>query len=282
MFATACTNTSEHSLTSSITSWICAIDVLYSFVACTKSSNCVFMSFCINAIILSKHSCTLAIFSFVFTQIAWISFTVCEELFAKLPISPATTAKPFPASPALAASMDAFNDNRFVWLVMSKICFAISSICVRDCRLTIASCIALWFSSILIFVLLKDALASSRISKTLSISSVLFVLPILILDSTCETTVATSPIFSSTCATVLLTWTIRFENCSVAVAFSSTHRINISEDSVIFTAESFKESEHIPSVPIISLKESLNESNAVAICPISLLQPMYFLNLSSL
>ena len=36
------------------------------------------------------------------------------ELVARFPISPATTAKPFPASPALAASMDAFNDKRLV------------------------------------------------------------------------------------------------------------------------------------------------------------------------
>ena len=30
-------------------------------------------------------------------------------------ISSATTANPFPASPALAASMDAFSASRFVW-----------------------------------------------------------------------------------------------------------------------------------------------------------------------
>lgn len=40
---------------------------------------------------------------------------------ARTLISSATTAKPLPASPALAASIDAFNDKRFVWLVISKI-----------------------------------------------------------------------------------------------------------------------------------------------------------------
>ena len=46
---------------------------------------------------------------------------VVEELFARLPISLATTANPRPASPALAASIDAFKDKRFVWLDNSRI-----------------------------------------------------------------------------------------------------------------------------------------------------------------
>ena len=40
---------------------------------------------------------------------------------AKEPISEATTANPFPASPARAASMEAFNANRFVWSAISSI-----------------------------------------------------------------------------------------------------------------------------------------------------------------
>lgn len=38
---------------------------------------------------------------------------VLDELDARLPISPATTANPFPASPTLAASIEAFKDRRF-------------------------------------------------------------------------------------------------------------------------------------------------------------------------
>ena len=40
---------------------------------------------------------------------------------ARLLTSPATTAKPFPASPARAASMVAFSAKRLVWLAMSLI-----------------------------------------------------------------------------------------------------------------------------------------------------------------
>ena len=43
-------------------------------------------------------------------------------------ISPATTAKPFPASPALAASIDALRERRFVCEAMSWISVTISPI----------------------------------------------------------------------------------------------------------------------------------------------------------
>jgi len=42
----------------------------------------------------------------------------------------ATTAKPFPCSPALAASMEAFNDKRFVWSAIPVIIFKMESICL--------------------------------------------------------------------------------------------------------------------------------------------------------
>ena len=41
-------------------------------------------------------------------------------------ISSATTANPLPASPALAASIDAFNASKFVWDEIAKIVFVIS------------------------------------------------------------------------------------------------------------------------------------------------------------
>ena len=40
--------------------------------------------------------------------------TAIQEIFARFPITSATILKPLPASPALAASIDAFNDKRLV------------------------------------------------------------------------------------------------------------------------------------------------------------------------
>ena len=44
-----------------------------------------------------------------------LSCVASEDFVARLPTSFATTAKPLPASPALAASMEALSDNMFVW-----------------------------------------------------------------------------------------------------------------------------------------------------------------------
>ena len=52
--------------------------------------------------------------SFTPATIAEILFAVSVDCDARFPISPATTAKPLPASPALAASIEAFRDKRLV------------------------------------------------------------------------------------------------------------------------------------------------------------------------
>ena len=69
--------------------------------------------------------------------ICWILFAVSRLESARPRISSATTAKPFPASPALAASMLAFNASRLVWLDI----FKISSV-------KLVTCPTLWLSSI--------------------------------------------------------------------------------------------------------------------------------------
>ena len=69
--------------------------------------------------------------------ICWILFAVSRLESARPRISSATTAKPFPASPALAASMLAFNASRLVWLDI----FKISSV-------RLVTCPTLWLSSI--------------------------------------------------------------------------------------------------------------------------------------
>ena len=47
-----------------------------------------------------------------------VDFADCS---ARLLISSATTAKPFPASPALAASIAAFKASKFVWSAIPEI-----------------------------------------------------------------------------------------------------------------------------------------------------------------
>ncbi|MNI77133.1 hypothetical protein D3C73_1334080 [compost metagenome] len=52
--------------------------------------------------------------------ISWMPAAVWPDCSASLRISPATTEKPLPASPARAASMAAFRARRLVWLVMDR------------------------------------------------------------------------------------------------------------------------------------------------------------------
>jgi hypothetical protein len=61
-----------------------------------------------------------------------ISFAAFPALWARLRTSPATTAKPRPCSPALAASTAAFNARRFVWKAISFIIVIISAILELD------------------------------------------------------------------------------------------------------------------------------------------------------
>jgi len=57
-----------------------------------------------------------------------IWFTVSSDCCASLPISSATTANPFPASPARAASIEAFRESRLVCSAIPPISSAASLI----------------------------------------------------------------------------------------------------------------------------------------------------------
>ena len=95
---------------------------------------------------LTIDSMLAFIFGTVFsacTLFCSISFLVVS---ASSLILPATTANPFPASPAPAASIDAFRLNRLVWLAISfislfrYICYNLGNACGILCRKFICFC----------------------------------------------------------------------------------------------------------------------------------------------
>ena len=111
----------------------------------------------------------LLVTSPIITAISAAAFFVCSESFF---ISSATTAKPFPRSPACAASTEALSARIFVCIEISVITSAISTICF-DCSesleiITLLSSVPLQISSILaeaadIFLSLSAVISSARL-----------------------------------------------------------------------------------------------------------------------
>ena len=110
---------------------------------------------------------------FISSNILVILSTDCFEFSASFLTSPATTEKPLPASPALAASIAAFKESKFVWLAIwlieSVIVFTDSSFDTREftVELTIVKACCRDFNdsskSVNVF---KPASATWSVSKT--------------------------------------------------------------------------------------------------------------------
>ncbi len=67
-------------------------------------------------------------FSLEVVSISELSFAALPLIWASLPTSSATTEKPLPWAPALAASTEALNERSFVWKTISLITFVFSPI----------------------------------------------------------------------------------------------------------------------------------------------------------
>ena len=83
------------------------------------------------AVIFAEVLSSLESASLICPEEAWVSVL-------NVRIWSATTAKPLPASPALAASMEALSASRFVWFVIFSIvpvsCFTISNSWLKSCK----------------------------------------------------------------------------------------------------------------------------------------------------
>ena len=95
---------------------------------------------------------------------------------ASFRISSATTANPFPASPALAASIAAFNDSRLVWPAMSEtVCAIILMPAACSMKRSAASEISFDVSLLLSMACLVSAKAPRPAATAAIVSSLLLV-----------------------------------------------------------------------------------------------------------
>ena len=104
--------------------------VRYSVISCIPLNTLSKYPLCSSSFCEFSSTCKVISFTFFCTLAITASTSSKDDcvLFARFPTSCATTAKPLPASPALAASMDAFNASRFVDSEISLIRFKVTPI----------------------------------------------------------------------------------------------------------------------------------------------------------
>ena len=193
-----------------------------------------------------------------FSLICWILFAVSLLLSASFLISSATTAKPFPASPALAASMEAFNASKFVWLDIDNISFVRFSTCSTLLLLSMAFLSFSMISPIISPVVFRLSIAFCSSSDALCCISFEYS-NIFSLDfSNSSTLKSTSPTFLSIVINVADTSCIDADNCCITA--DTSHELSFTRVMLFSTSAklSLSPPEDLTTSPITPCKTSIN------------------------
>ena len=149
------------------------------------------------------------------------------DFCARLRTSSATTAKPLPAEPALAASTAAFRARMFVWNAMSSMVFTICSISSEERSIL---CMAFTISSISSMPLLRAVSACPTSSAAVCVWSAIlwrsFVISATEADSSCTEAACSVAPWESPCAPEE-TWSAPLFTCSDASLMSLRVELSI-------------------------------------------------------
>ena len=163
IFSTILLLESERPAISLLTTSICSISVSIFLLSCSNvCAASIILSPC--SLVASTEELTdtttssaLSLSSLVILVISSVKFFVCS---ANCLICSATTAKPLPASPALALSIEALSAKRLVWLdILSIIPAIFSTFLVFSCNLCIDS-----VTDLLVSVICSDCFLNSSIT----------------------------------------------------------------------------------------------------------------------
>ncbi len=188
-------------------------------------------SFCVLS--LTKFSFTCPVISLTFCCTFSITdWTTCNDscvLFARFPTSVATTANPFPASPALAASIEAFNASKFVESEISLIRPRVTPIsCTASDNLCVISVVAFIDSDTSALIVCK-LLRSFSFLTDLSNKSLETCSTFSTLSVTTASHLLSSPRFAILSSVLKLSMLLLSTNCSLVAANSSAEALSFSD-----------------------------------------------------
>ena len=169
------------------------------------------------------------------TLLCTLSITVSTSfkdscvLLARLPTSVATTANPLPASPALAASMEAFNASRFVDEEISLIRFKVIPISFTASDSLEATSMVVTMDSDTSLLIVCNPFNSSSLSLDLLSKSLAFTSTFSTLSATTVSHSLNSVRFSILSLVLELSTLLLTTSCSLVAASSSAEALSFSE-----------------------------------------------------